>query len=52
MFFHPDIINPTGPHFYHYTKFFEGTVGYKSMGSLCPQLMAALSFVVTACPAM
>ena len=43
-FFYPDTINPTGLHVYCYAKFFEGIVGYNSMGIPWTQLMAVISY--------
>ena len=58
-FFCPDTINPTELNIYHYTKFFEGVVGYTFLDFPCTQLMAvknysyaALPFVVTTFPAL
>ena len=58
-FFHPDMIYPTEPNTYHYTKFFEGVVGYATLGFPCAQPMAVINysdatmpFAVTAFPAL
>ena len=57
-FFHSNIINPTEPNIYHYTKLFGIVVGYTPLDFPCTQLVAtinysngALPFVVTAFPA-
>ena len=34
-FLHPNTINTTEPNMYHYTKFFEGVVGYIILGFPC-----------------
>ena len=35
---------------YHYTKFYEGTVGYMPLGVSCTRLVAVISFANTALP--
>ena len=59
MISHPDTINPTGPHVYHYIRFFDGIVGNNSMGVPVLKLMAVINyanatlpFVVAAFPAL
>ena len=54
-----DTINQTGFYTYYCVKFFKGRVGYAPLGSQCTGIMAiivqsnvALSFVITACPAL
>ena len=56
--FHPDTINPKGPHVHHYTNFFQGIVDYDPIGILCTQLLAVINYfnatmpiVVTVFPA-
>ena len=42
--FHADTINQTGPNIYHFTKLFEGVVGYNSIGVPCTKLVAAINY--------
>ena len=43
-FLYPDTIYPIGPHVYHYTKFFEGLVGYTPLGIPCTRCTPMVSF--------
>ena len=54
---YPDTINKTGPHVYHYVKFFLGKVGYTPLSSPCDNIVAIVnhsnavqSFIVTIYP--
>ena len=42
-FLSPDTVNQTEPHVYHYTKFFEGVVGYMPLGFSCTRLLAVIN---------
>ena len=37
-----DTINQTEPHTYHYTRFFEGTMGYMPFSIPCTELLAVI----------
>ena len=49
-FLHSNMINPTEPSIYYYTKLFEGVVRYTPLGCPCTQTVAVINYSNAALP--